>query len=217
MHWKVTSILSQPWCVNTLGPEQNDRHFINLVIPVAADAPISARPSEDTWMAIKYYKFQMHFRWSDNTDICNIIQNNRRLWVLVVFNDNIDWLVQVRRNSIANVLSNDDIDWLVQVRRNSIANALELRFSCTNPSISFPVAAPRRNWEGQYWSEDRRGGGPRGPQYVADQPLWISGLLPGWVTSQESNLTHCGLVTPYGDKDLGQHWLIISEVQWHSY
>ena len=20
-------------------------------------------------------------------------------------------------------------------------------------------------------------------------------------------LTHCGLVTPYGDKDLGQHWL----------
>ena len=45
-------------------------------------------------------------------------------------------------------------------------------------------------------------------------------------------LTHCGLLTPYGDKDLGQHWLmwwlvawrhlnqcwlIISEVQWHSY
>ena len=21
-------------------------------------------------------------------------------------------------------------------------------------------------------------------------------------------LTHCGLVMPYGDKDLGQHWLI---------
>ena len=44
-------------------------------------------------------------------------------------------------------------------------------------------------------------------------------------------LTHCGLVTPYGDRDLGQHWirkwltapshylnqcwLIISVVQWH--
>ena len=29
----------------------------------------------------------------------------------------------------------DDIDGLVQERRNSIANALELRHSCTNPSI----------------------------------------------------------------------------------
>ena len=27
------------------------------------------------------------------------------------------------------------IDWLVQERHNSIANALELHFSCTNPSI----------------------------------------------------------------------------------
>ena len=27
-------------------------------------------------------------------------------------------------------------NWLVQERRNSIANALELRLSCTNPSIS---------------------------------------------------------------------------------
>ena len=53
-----------------------------------------------------------------------------------------------------------------------------------------------------------------------------------------SILTHSGLVTPYGDRDLGQHWAlaqviacclttpshylnqcwqIISEVQWHSY
>ena len=30
------------------------------------------------------------------------------------------------------------IDWLVQERRNSIANALELRLSCTNPSIYSP-------------------------------------------------------------------------------
>ena len=29
-----------------------------------------------------------------------------------------------------------DIDGLVQERRNSSANALELRLSCTNPSIS---------------------------------------------------------------------------------
>ena len=29
----------------------------------------------------------------------------------------------------------DNIDRLVQERRNSIANALELRLSCTNPSI----------------------------------------------------------------------------------
>ena len=30
---------------------------------------------------------------------------------------------------------NFNIDGLVQERRNSIANALELRLSCTNPSI----------------------------------------------------------------------------------
>ena len=30
----------------------------------------------------------------------------------------------------------DDLDGLVQEGRNSIANALELRLSCTNPSIS---------------------------------------------------------------------------------
>ena len=48
----------------------------------------------------------------------------------------------------------------------------------------------------------------------------------------DNELTHCGLVTPYGDRDLDQvmawcreapshylnkWWLIISEVQWHSY
>ena len=32
-------------------------------------------------------------------------------------------------------IKNFDIDGLVQDRRNSIANALELRLSCTNPSI----------------------------------------------------------------------------------
>ena len=33
------------------------------------------------------------------------------------------------------ITSNSYIDGLVQERRNSIANALELRLSCTNPSI----------------------------------------------------------------------------------
>ena len=36
------------------------------------------------------------------------------------------------------------IDVLVQERRNSIANALELHFSCTNPSIC--VRAFRHQW-----------------------------------------------------------------------
>ena len=55
-------------------------------------------------------------------------------------------------------------------------------------------------------------------------------------SDNESRLTHCGLVTPYGDIDLGLHrlrlwlvawlppshylnqcWLIISKVQWHSF
>ena len=42
-------------------------------------------------------------------------------------NDNL-WCYQWRQSS-------HHIDGLVQERRNSIANALELRLSCTNPSI----------------------------------------------------------------------------------
>ena len=45
------------------------------------------------------------------------------------------------------------IDWLVQERHNSIANALELRLSCTNPSISIVMYfldwAPRA--ANHYW------------------------------------------------------------------
>ena len=36
-----------------------------------------------------------------------------------------------------------NIDGLVQERRNSIANAIELRLSCTNPSIFAPFSQPR--------------------------------------------------------------------------
>ena len=32
---------------------------------------------------------------------------------------------------------------------------------------------------------------------------WISNFIPLIIM----DLTHCGLVTPYGNKDLGQHWL----------
>ena len=35
---------------------------------------------------------------------------------------------------------------LVQERRNSIANALELRLSCTNPSIYVIVQFPECSW-----------------------------------------------------------------------
>ena len=51
----------------------------------------------------------------------------------VITND-FDGIVQERRNSIANALGG-----LVQDRHYSIANALELRLSCTNPSIYLPV------------------------------------------------------------------------------
>ena len=44
----------------------------------------------------------------------------------------------------------DDINGLVQEKRNSIANTLELRLSCTDPSIS---VYPRHelNWNGPAW------------------------------------------------------------------
>ena len=31
--------------------------------------------------------------------------------------------------------------------------------------------------------------------------------LNTWKNTQFKGLTHCGLVTPYGDMALGQHWL----------
>ena len=68
----------------------------------------------------------------------------------VVTRDNIDRLVQERRNSSAlatelgflalthryvNLYPQDNIDRLVQERRNSSALAMELRLSCINQSI----------------------------------------------------------------------------------
>ena len=42
----------------------------------------------------------------------------------------------------------------------------------------------------------------------SSEPRWILcyGCISG-IDSVISNLTHCGLVTPYGDINLGQHWL----------
>ena len=35
----------------------------------------------------------------------------------------------------------------------------------------------------------------------------VAGLPIPIECDTDSALTHCGLVTPYGDTDLGQHWL----------
>ena len=52
-------------------------------------------------------------------------------------------------------------DGLVQERRNSIAYALELRLSCTNPSICSlsygPLSTPRRAYTGSFTSDIYRG------------------------------------------------------------
>ena len=45
---------------------------------------------------------------------------------------------------------------------------------------------------------------------INDPLCWSTAM--GRFTSQKANnmrsvLTHCGLMTPYGDRDLGQHWL----------
>ena len=45
------------------------------------------------------------------------------------------------------IRSNDDIDSLVQESRNSIANALELRLSCTNPSICCGDLTDQKWWD----------------------------------------------------------------------
>ena len=59
---------------------------------------------------------------------CWCICSRWRRQILVVFN-----YEQVRRGRV--VCYRWDIDGLVQERRNSIALAMELRLSCTNPSI----------------------------------------------------------------------------------
>ena len=70
--------------------------------------------------------------------------------------EEIDELVQERRNSIANALELrlsctvtwEEVDELVQERRNSIANALELRLSCTNLSKwVMTISHPLRSWK----------------------------------------------------------------------
>ena len=43
-------------------------------------------------------------------------------------------LAASQKMNLKNSFSNDNINGLVQERRNSIANVLELRLSCTNPS-----------------------------------------------------------------------------------
>ena len=92
------------------------------------------------------------------------------------------------------------IDGLVQERRNSIANALELRISCSNPSICLS----------------------------SNICLILMGPVSFWRTLQRYHLTHCG--QRFGSTlaqimacchtapshYLNQCWLIISEVQWPS-
>ena len=71
-----------------------------------------------------------------------------------------------------------EIDGLVQERRNSSALAMELHLSCTNPLRS---------------------------------RHWICTKCNGMSSFQHNpagrGLIHCGLVTPYGGRDLGQDWL----------
>ena len=43
---------------------------------------------------------------------------------------------------------------------------------------------------------------------IAMQLIYIGIEVISWEQRRfNQELTHCGLVTPYGDRDLGQHWL----------
>ena len=88
------------------------------------------------------------------------------------------------------------IDGIEQRRRNSIANALELRLSCTNPSI----CSLR----------------PRCVKVLLCYLLVLAcsftiDLWWGW-------RTQCGLIKPYGSTDVGQHWFMYGLVaSWHQH
>ena len=47
-------------------------------------------------------------------------------------------------------------------------------------------------------------------EYISTDLTGTVGVLNTWYT-----LTQCGLVKPYGDMDLGQHWLVPDMNQWH--
>ena len=73
--------------------------------------------------------FAGYLRWSIGTSVCHITQNINHSPPVHLLR--VKFLVR----SIIIPISNRHIDGLMQERRNSVTNALELRFSCTNPSI----------------------------------------------------------------------------------
>ena len=89
----------------------------------------------------------------------------------------------------------------MQERRNSIANALELRLSCTNPSIydSMSDLAIQKK-VGIIFTDTVK---------LALYSLTLLNSLLRFILHIYDILisTHCGLVMPYGDKDLDQYWL----------
>ena len=107
-------------------------------------------------------------------------------------------------------------DGLGQERRNSIAYALELRLSCTNPSKWHHQAT--NTCAPHWWLVIISSG--NGLVLLGNKPL-TEPVLSKSITMYSiprgqcvNWLTHCGLVTPYGDMYLDQHWLRQWLVAW---
>ena len=94
-------------------------------------------------------------------------------------------VVILQKGKNVSIVPEDHIDGFVQDCSISIANALEILQSCTKPSDN-------GLW---HWIGNKPYSEPM-VVYFTDKYMHHS-----------TSLTHCGLVTPYGNKDLGQHWL----------
>ena len=114
----------------------------------------------------------------------------------------------------SSVQSIRDSDGLVQERRNSIANALELRLSCTNPSICFVLVRNCRSsgWRCRCWS--RTGCDLCGNNSEKCLKTWTRRTSKTWnafrinIPSGRSEKKKTLLTDDWDDWLEGWHWII---------
>ena len=94
---------------------------------------------------------------------------------------NLDWITF---QSVSYKLLGDNFlakyfDWLVQERRNSIASALDLRYSCTNPSIWIFAHGMGLN----VWTYAKKPS-----QYIATMDIWMTAPTTNHVVMQSKGV-----------------------------
>ena len=159
--------------------------------------------------AISFWKWRMswHHSWGD---MCKIV---------------IQWIpydLDKQRKSYFNLILMT-IEWSLvkwsQEHRNLISwvpQAIKASSKC--PGFSAPCFSPTMS---HYHSDEETCDRPLTSWFLDFVKIWyyyqwykkkmnwyFCGASSPYLVECVSLLTHCGLVTPYGDRDLGQHWLM---------